>query len=60
GAGLSNVELSARMRYEISRKFAPYLGYVWERSFDGTADFRRIRGERPGEHRFLAGLRLWW
>ncbi len=60
GSGFSNVELSARMRYEVSRKFAPYIGYVWERALGGTADFRRSRGEGPGEHRFVAGLRLWW
>jgi copper resistance protein B len=60
GSGFSNVELSARMRYEVSRKFAPYIGYVWERSLGGSADFRRARGEGPGEHRFVAGLRLWW
>lgn len=60
GSGFSNVELSARVRYEISRKFAPYVGYVWERSLGGTADFRRARGADADEHRFLVGLRMWW
>ena len=60
GSGFSNVELSTRMRYEVSRKFAPYVGYVWERSLGGTADFRRARGDEAGEHRFLVGLRMWW
>lgn len=60
GSGLSNIELGLRMRYEITRKVAPYVGFVWERSFGGTADFRKIQAERPTERRFVAGLRLWW
>jgi len=60
GAGLSNVELGLRVRYEFTRKVAPYVGFVWERSFGKTADFRRALGESPTERRFVAGLRLWW
>lgn len=60
GSGFSNVELSARLRYEISRKVAPYVGYVWERSLGGTADFKRREGGPVAEHRFVAGVRLWW
>ncbi|MFX6031692.1 copper resistance protein B, partial [Acinetobacter baumannii] len=60
GGGLSNLELGLRMRYEIHRKVAPYVGFVWERSFGETADFRRLAGENPTEHRFVAGLRIWW
>lgn len=60
GSGFSNVELSARLRYEFSRNIAPYLGIVWERSLDGTAGFRRAGGGPVIEHRFVAGLRLWF
>lgn len=60
GSGFSNVELSGRLRYEVSRKFAPYIGFVWERAFDGTAGFRRLRGEGSSEHRLVIGLRAWW
>jgi copper resistance protein B len=48
------------LRYEVSRKFAPYIGFVWERAFDGTAGFRRLRGEGSSEHRLVIGLRAWW
>ncbi len=58
GSGVGNFELGVRLRYEIRRKFAPYLGYVWERSFSGTADFRRGNGEPVTEHRFVVGVRL--
>jgi len=60
GAGVGNVELGLRLRYEIRRKFAPYVGYVWERSFAGTADRRRVDGEPVTERRFVAGVRLWF
>lgn len=60
GAGLGNVEGGLRLRYELHRKFAPYVGYVWERSFSATADRRRAEGDAVSERRFVAGLRLWW
>lgn len=60
GAGLSNLELGLRLRYEIRRKFAPYIGLVWERSFGGTADFKRLEGDPVTERRLVAGFRLWW
>lgn len=60
GAGLGNIEAGLRLRYEIHRKFAPYVGYVWERSFAGTADRRRASGDPVFERRFVAGVRLWW
>lgn len=60
GSGVGNVELGLRLRYEIRRKFAPYVGFVWERSFAGTADRRRADGEPDTERRFVAGVRLWF
>ena len=60
GSGLSNVELGLRVRYEFKRKFAPYVGLVWERSFGRTADFKRLEDEPVTERRLVAGIRLWW
>ncbi|WP_454890419.1 copper resistance protein B [Sphingopyxis chilensis] len=60
GSGISNVELGLRLRYEIKRKFAPYVGFAWERSFGDTADFKRAAGDPVTERRFVAGVRLWW
>ena len=59
GRGLGNIELGLRLRYEFHRKFAPYIGYVWERSFAGTARLRRGRGDPVTERRIVAGLRIW-
>ncbi|UKE46735.1 MULTISPECIES: copper resistance protein B [Xanthomonas translucens group] len=60
GSGLSTLEAGLRLRYEISRRFAPYLGVVHERAFGATADYRRDAGEAPRETRVVAGVRVWF
>jgi copper resistance protein B len=60
GSGLSTIEAGLRLRYEFTRRFAPYIGVVRERAFGGTADFRRDGGEDVTDTRFVAGVRLWF
>lgn len=60
GSGISTIEAGARLRYEINRQFAPYVGVEYERAFGRTADFRKIAGEKAGETRFVAGFRIWF
>jgi copper resistance protein B len=60
GAGLSTIESAVRLRYEVQRKFAPYLGLVWERAFAGTAVLRRAEGSPVNERSIVAGLRFWF
>jgi copper resistance protein B len=60
GAGFSDIDTGLRLRYEFSRKFAPYLGVVYEGRFGQTANFARRAGESTGGVRFVAGLRLWF
>ena len=60
GSGLSTAELGLRLRYEIERQFAPYVGVSWTRSVGETADFVRAGGEDPGAASFVAGLRFWF
>jgi len=60
GSGLSTVEAGLRLRYEISRRFAPYLGVVHGRAFGATADYRRDAGEAARETRVVAGVRVWF
>lgn len=60
GSGLSSGEFGLRLRYEIRREFAPYIGVAYERAFGRTADFARANGETVGETRFVAGLRAWF
>lgn len=60
GSGLNNVELGLRLRYEIRREFAPYIGVSYERSLFGTEDLIRQEGGDPNQLRFVAGLRIWF
>ena len=60
GAGFSDIDTGLRLRYEFGRKFAPYLGVVYEGKFRQTANFARQAGESTGDVRFVFGVRLWF
>lgn len=59
GSGLNDVEVGARMRYEIRRKFAPYVGVSWSRRAGGTAAMARANGEVVRGSGVVVGVRLW-
>lgn len=58
GAGLATMHAGLRLRYEITRRFAPYIGLEFEQAFGGTADFRRREGESVRDTRLVLGLRV--
>lgn len=60
GAGVNDVELGLRLRYEIRREWAPYVGVSWVRKVGRTADLARREGEVVGDVSFVAGVRLWF
>lgn len=60
GSGLSDIELGLRVRYEIAREFAPYVGVSWERSFGDTARYARAAGETVRSTAFVLGVRTWF
>jgi copper resistance protein B len=60
GAGLSDIDTGLRLRYEFDRKFAPYIGVVYEGKFGPTASLARQAGESNGEVRFVFGVRVWF
>lgn len=60
GSGLTAFQLGARLRYELVREFAPYLGVEWQRDLGGTARFTRAAGERASRVVFVAGVRAWF
>ena len=60
GAGLSDLDTGLRLRYEITRKLAPYIGMTYENKFGDTARFARLVGEPSSEMRFSAGIRIWF
>jgi len=60
GQGLSDATLGLRLRYEIRREFAPYIGVVWIHRFGTSADYARQAGERATDRQFVAGVRFWF
>ncbi|WP_244650209.1 copper resistance protein B [Sphingomonas sp. CFBP 13706] len=60
GAGLSTAELGVRLRYEIRREFAPYIGLSWERRYGATARYARSDGDRTGGVSLALGVRAWF
>lgn len=60
GSGFTGIEVGLRLRYEISRKFAPYIGVSWERALGETADLIEADGKDKEKVAFVAGLGFWF
>jgi copper resistance protein B len=60
GRGLNNIEAGFRVRYELRRKFAPYVGITFDRSFFGTADLVRREGGEASQIRLALGVRMFF
>jgi copper resistance protein B len=60
GPGLNDAELGLRLRYEIRREFAPYLGLAWTWQAGRTADYARTDGHDPTERAVVIGIRAWF
>lgn len=57
GSGVSSVNAGLRLRYEVTRQFAPYIGLNWDRVFGRTAD---LTSGGVSELRGVAGIRMWF
>jgi len=57
-SGIATVEANLRLRYEVTRKFAPYVEVTYERAFGGSADLRRAAGDDVEATIVRAGVRL--
>ena len=60
GSGLSDLNAGLRLRYEVTRQVAPYIGVTWNRQFGKTADFTHMRGGDTNEVQAVAGVRFWF
>ena len=60
GAGLMNAELGLRLRYEITREFAPYIGISYDTKVGQTATYAAQKGRAPSVLSFVAGVRVWF
>lgn len=60
GSGLSDAELDLRLRYEIAREFAPYIGISHSTKIGHTADFARAAGKDASSTSLVLGVRAWF
>ena len=60
GSGITGFETGMRLRYEFSRKFAPYVGVSWEQATGESKDMLRADGERTNNTAFVTGLKFWF
>ena len=60
GSGLSDIALGLRLRYEVRRELAPFIGLEWSDQYSGTEDMTRAASGDPSDTRLTAGLRFWW
>ncbi|MBN51087.1 MAG: copper resistance protein CopB [Spongiibacteraceae bacterium] len=60
GSGLADVELGLRLRYEVRREIAPYVGVNWEKKCGNTADFTELQGGEVEDTQFVVGVRAWF
>ncbi|MFI4866793.1 MAG: copper resistance protein B [Steroidobacterales bacterium] len=60
GAGLSPLDAGLRLRYEIRRELAPYLGLAWLQRWGESAQSPRNTGAAAGQLQWLLGVRFWY
>ncbi|MCW9012771.1 MAG: copper resistance protein B [Gammaproteobacteria bacterium] len=60
GSGLADMSAGLRLRYEIRREFAPYIGINWHKQFGDTADITEASGGDSSETSLVMGIRAWF
>lgn len=60
GAGLSDVSTTFRLRYDITRQFAPYIGFQYTRYAGKTADLLQDANRKDSKSQLMAGIRFWF
>ncbi len=60
GQGVNSVRLGLRLRYEIRRELAPYLGLAWMRKLGEAGDLAEAEGEDGEDLSVVVGLRFWF
>lgn len=60
GSGLRDLEFGLRLRYEIHRKFAPYIGIEWHSLYNDTAGYATAAGEDKNVTTAVIGVRAWF
>ncbi len=58
GAGFNDLSFDLRLRYEIRREFAPYVGVRFTTFLGETADIAELGGEAVDDLQFVFGVRI--
>ena len=60
GSGLSDLDISLRLKHEFKREFAPYIGINWSKSFGNTAEMLKQSGEKTSDTQLVLGFEAWF
>lgn len=60
GEGLNDTEIGARLRYELRRELAPYVGVSWRQTYGSTKRMARAEGEPTSNLSVVVGVRAWF
>lgn len=60
GSGINDLELGLRLRYEVKREIAPYVGLTWTKYYGETADYKKLSGLEISELNAVGGIRIWF
>lgn len=59
-SGFTDLEIAAQLRYEVTKKFAPYVEVAYERLLGDTGDAARAAGKDRDNTLVRLGLRTWF
>ena len=60
GSGINDINLSLRLRYEVKREIAPYVGISYTRLYGQTKSLAKSEGEKIEYTDIIAGIRIWF
>lgn len=60
GSGLTSINAGLRLRYEVVRELAPYIGVEWQRSLGETKNYVDAAGDDAERTVFVVGMRVWY
>jgi copper resistance protein B len=59
GSGFSDIDTGVRLRYELTRKVNPYIGWAYDGKYGGSALYTRQSGGATSNSSFVFGFRVW-
>ncbi len=60
GSGLSDSQIGLRLRYEIRREFAPYVGLNFKNKYGNSATLAKNTGSIVNDSQIVLGVRAWF